>query len=71
MILKNILKWDYVIHDFNAHLSLYVFFANDVLLAVYIYFGKVNKVLEKLESPDAGKDQGQKEKRVSEDKMTG
>ena len=39
LILKYILsKCGYVIHHFNAYFSLCVFFANDLLLAVYFLF---------------------------------
>ena len=37
LILEYILKCDYVIYHFKAHVLLY-FFANDLLLAVYFIF---------------------------------
>ena len=43
LILEYILKYGYVIHHFNGYFSLYFFFPNDLLLAVYfiyiLYYG--------------------------------
>ena len=49
-------KCDYVIHHFNVHVLLYVFFANDLLLVVYFIFildyGNGNDVRQKANSSD-------------------
>ena len=47
-------KCGYVVHRFNAHFSLYVFFASDLLLAVYFVFilDYGNDVKQKANSSD-------------------
>ena len=53
-------KCGYVIHHFNAHITLHIFFANYLITCCFI--GK---------DSDAGRDWGQEEKGMTEDEMAG